>query len=526
MIRKKLAGILVFALVLGVLSPAVFADGAGGLVLPISDKLLELDMWTARIGLYRGDDYNDKASFQEMEKRTNIRINFELSAGTAYEEQFNLLMASRDLPDLILAQGWNVNASTYGQQGALLPIDQYLEYMPNFSRILEEYPEIRGQVTAADGHIYYMPNLALDGRVLVQMFPQIRKDWLANLGLPEPVTVDDWYNTFKAFKEAYPDVTPYTPLDMNNLMMLFAPAFGMDYRGVGTGFIIEDGKVKYSPYEDRFKELLTFLNKLYSEGLMDPTYASGDYGSNYSALREKVVNDATGAWFGWAGSFMNTFRGLKADDPNFKIGPVAPPKGPYGDQWHVSARWQASGLGIAVSAQTKHPIEAVKWLDYQYSEDGILLNNFGVEGVSYDMVDGYPVFKDHVFNNPDGLSREESLLQYVPGGGSFATVEDYRYLEQYNPPDPGGDTVAEKVAPFVDMSRLLPPVQFTADEQRILRPIMADLDTFVLENVNNFILGRRPLSQFDNFKQTLERMQLNRVLEIYQAAYDRFMAVE
>src|SRR5690554_4978908 len=182
MIRKKLAGILVFALVLGVLSPAVFADGAGGLVLPISDKLLELDMWTARIGLYRGDDYNDKASFQEMEKRTNIRINFELSAGTAYEEQFNLLMASRDLPDLILAQGWNVNASTYGQQGALLPIDQYLEYMPNFSRILEEYPEIRGQVTAADGHIYYMPNLALDGRVLVQMFPQIRKDWLANLG--------------------------------------------------------------------------------------------------------------------------------------------------------------------------------------------------------------------------------------------------------------------------------------------------------------------------------------------------------
>ncbi len=140
------------------------------------------------------------------------------------------------------------------------------------------------------------------------------------------------------------------------------------------------------------------------------------------------------------------------------------------------------------------------------------------------MVDGYPTFKPHVFKNPDGLSPEESLMQYVPGGGSWATVSDGRYLEQYNPPEPAGYTVTERVAPYVDMSRMLPPVQFTQEEQRTLTPIMMDLTTFVEENVNNFILGRKPLSEFPKFQQDLKKMQVEKVISIYQDAYDRFMS--
>lgn len=528
---KKLAAIFTIVAVLGVIAVPALAAGAGGLELPITEKPLQLRMWAQRLGSYRGSDYNEKVSFQEMEKRTNIKMDFEVSTGTGYEEQFNLMMASQDLPDLILYAAWDKHAANYGHQGALLPLEDLIaEHAPNFSRILEEYPELRGQITAADGHIYYMPNLALEGQLLVQMYPQIRFDWLEKLGLEEPVTTEDWYHVLKAFKEqdvngnGIDDEVPFVAVNISNLMMMWAPAWGFNYQGAQTGFFIEDGVVKYSPYEDRFVELLEFLNRLYAEGLLDPTYASGDYSTNYANLREKVVNDVTGAWVGWAGSFMNTFRSLKADDPDFWIGPISPPKGPHGHQWHISARWQASGIGIAVASTTKHPVEAIKWLDYQYSEEGILLNNFGVEGVSYDMVDGYPKFKPHVFDNPDGLSPEESLLQYVPGGGSWATVSDGRYLEQYNPPEPAGYTVAERVAPYVNMSRMLPPVQFTPEEQRELAPIMMDLTTFVEENVNNFILGRRPLSEFGKFQESLKKMQVEKVLSIYQDAYDRFMS--
>lgn len=527
---KKLTTILTVITLLSFASIPALAD-TGGLALPLSAKPLTLKMWAQRLGSYRGNDYNDKISFQEMEKRTNVKINFEISTGTGYEEQFNLMMASQDLPDLILYSSWDKNAATYGQQGALLPLEDLIaEHAPNFSRILAEYPELRGQITAADGHIYYLPNLALEGQLLVQMFPQIRFDWLDKLGLDEPETTDEWYQVLKAFKEldangnGLTDEIPYVPLNISNLMMMFAPAWGFNYQGAQTGFFIDNGVVKYSPYEDRYVELLEYLNRLYAEGLMDPTYASGDYSTNYANLREKVSNDITGVWMGWAGSFMGTFRTLKQDDPNFHIGPIAPPKGPYGDQWHISARWQSSGIGMAIASTTKHPVEAIKWLDYQYSEEGILLNNFGVEGVSYDMINGYPTFKPHVFNNPDGLSPEESLLTYVPGGGSWATVSDGRYLEQYNPPEPPGYTVTERVAPYVNMSRMLPPVQFTQEEQRILTPIMMDLTTFVEENVNNFILGRKPLSEFPKFQQDLKKMQIEKVISIYQDAYNRFMS--
>lgn len=527
---KKLTTILTVIALLSLIVVPVFAD-TGGLTLPISEKPLTLKLWAQRIGTFKGNDYNDKISFQEMEKRTNVKIDFEVSTGTGYEEQFNLMMASRDLPDMILYSVWNTQAANYGNQGALLPLEGLIaEHAPNFSRILSDYPELRGQITAADGHIYYLPNLALEGQLLIQMYPQVRYDWLDKLGLEDPVTTEDWYQMFKAFKEQDPngngeqDELPYVPVNIANLMMLFAPAFGYNYTGAQTGFFIDNGVVKYSPYEAGYLELLEYLNRLYAEGLMDPTYASGDYSVTYGNLKEKVTNDITGAWFGWAGSFMNTFRSLKEDDPNFRIGPIAPPKGPHGDQWHISARWQSSGIGIAIASTTKHAVEAIKWLDYQYSEQGVLLNNFGVEGVTYDLVDGYPKYRDHVFNNPDGLTPEESLLLHVPGGGSWATISDGRYLEQYNPPEPAGFTVAERVAPYVDMSRMLPPVQFTPEEQRVLTPIMMDLTTFVEENVNNFILGRRSLQDFPKFQQELQRMQVEKVISIYQDAYNRFMS--
>ncbi len=190
---KKLTTILTVITLLSFASIPALAD-TGGLALPLSAKPLTLKMWAQRLGSYRGNDYNDKISFQEMEKRTNVKINFEISTGTGYEEQFNLMMASQDLPDLILYSSWDKNAATYGQQGALLPLEDLIaEHAPNFSRILAEYPELRGQITAADGHIYYLPNLALEGQLLVQMFPQIRFDWLDKLGLDEPETTDEWY---------------------------------------------------------------------------------------------------------------------------------------------------------------------------------------------------------------------------------------------------------------------------------------------------------------------------------------------
>ncbi|WP_309119432.1 extracellular solute-binding protein [Paenibacillus sp.] len=494
----------------------------GGLTLPIAADKLELSLWAPSGGNFKGKDFNDKFSFRKMEENTNIHIAFQHAAEAASAEAFTLMMSSGQLPDMVYTSNWDKEASKYGTQGALLPLEELLkEHAPNFSRILEDNPAIRGQITSPDGHIYYMPNIVLDNTNLTQMFPQIRQDWLDKLGLEAPKTTDDWYNVLKSFRDGDPngngkqDEIPFVTVHLNNVMFQFAPAFGVQY-----DFFVEDGKVDYGPYDPRFKDVVAFLNKLYQEKLLDPNYLVDN---TFDTLTEKVTSDVAGAWFGWSGSYMGNFTTLMAGKhPTFKIAPMLPPIGPNGDQSHVSFRYPAAGIGIAVSARTEHPEEVVKWLDYQYSEEGIILNNFGVDGVSYDLADGKPVYKREVTHPEDGTTNTEKLLSHTIGGGSWATVVDPSYPQQIREANGQMENPLELYGDFIDFDKKMPPVQFLPEENDVIVPIMADVATYVDESINAFVMGRKAIEEYDAFLAELKRMGIEDVLAQYQIAYERF----
>jgi len=494
---------------------------AGGLSLPIVQDKLELSLWSPSGGNFRGTNFNEKHSFQKMEENTNIHIDFQHTT-EASAEAFNLMMSSGQLTDIIYSDIWGTEASKYGNWGALLPLEDLLaEHAPNFTRILDEHPDIRGQITSPEGHIYYLPNLALASEDLTQMFPQIRQDWLDKLGLPLPETTDDWYETLKAFREqdangnGSQDEVPLVTVSLENIMMLFAPAYGVEY-----GFFVDNGQVKYGPADPRFQEVVAYLRKLYEEKLLDPNYLVDN---TFQSLTEKVTTDKAGAWFGWSGSYMGNFTTLmEGKHETFKLAPVLPPKGPNGDQRHVSFRWQAAAHGLAVSSQTKNPVEVVKWLDYQYSEEGILLNNFGVEGVSYDLVDGQPVYKEEVTHPSNGLTNTQELLNHTIGGGSWATVADPRYAEQIRVANGQTDNPLKLYSDYMDFDAKMPPVQFTSEESEITVPLMADIQTYVAETINAMIMGRGTVEDYAAVIAQLEQMGIKQVLEQYQSAYDRF----
>jgi putative aldouronate transport system substrate-binding protein len=491
----------------------------GGLELPIADSPTKLSIWAVQDGNFRGKDYNEKPSFQKMAENTNINLEWQLASGANGIEQFNLLMASGKLPDMVFYWEMGKEAANYGQQGAFIALEDYIkEHAPNFNKILNDNPDVRRLLTSPDGHIYYFPQLSLDPKLAVLMFPQIRKDWLEKVNLNEPTTTEEWYNVLKAFREQDPnknskkDEIPLVSISLRNIMLLFAPAFGVEY-----DFYVDNGQVKYGPKEDKFKDLLGYLSKLYSEQLIDPNYLVDN---DFKLLTEKVTTDRAGAWIGWAGSYMRSFSDLMKDHPTFDLVGLVPPKGPNGDQRHSHISWPVGGVGVAVSVQNKNIEQTIKWLDYQYSEEGILLNNFGVEGESYDLVDGNPKFKDLIFNNPNGLSATESLLSYTIGGGSWSTVTDPRYAAQYDIPKAA--EAKAKVAPFVDRSKKLPPLQLLPEENDIVVPLMADINTFLEETTNAFVMGRKPSSEFEDFQNTLIQLKIDQVLEVYQKAYDRY----
>jgi len=489
--------------------------------LPIVKDPMKLLTWVLTDGNFRGENYNEKISFQKMQELTNIEIDWIHGSGANGVEAFNLLMASGQLPDMVVYNAMNSEGPKYGQLGAFADLSKYIdEYAPNFKKILDENPDVKRLITTADGQIFHFPQLNLSEYLLVQMFPQVRQDWLEKLGLPEPVTTDDWYNMLKAFKEQDPngnnktDEVPFVSVSLLNMMRTFGPAFGTDWE-----FYVDNGKVKFGPNEPEYKDALQYLNKLYSEGLIDPNYLVD---TEFKFLTEKVTTDRAGAWAGWSGSYMTSFTDLMKDHPTFEVTGTVPPKGPNGHQRFGYHGWPVGSVGIAISAKSNHIVEAVKWLDFQYSEEGIMLNNFGVEGVSYEMVDGYPKFADVVFNSPDGLSSTESLLNFTIGGGMWATVTDQRYQEQYDIEK--AVDAKNKVTALIDYNVALPPFTFTAEQNDIIVPLLADIRTFRDEYANAYVMGNRSFDTYDEFTAQLKKMNIDRVLEVYQQAYDEYMS--
>jgi len=128
--------------------------------------------------------------FQDLEKETNVHIEWENIPDTDYQTKKNLLLASGDLPDAFYNSGFSdLDIVNYGEGGTIIPLEDLIdEHAPNLKKILEKRPEIKQLMTAPDGHIYSLPRAEEMGLGAVPFFVSINKTWLDNLGLEIPQT--------------------------------------------------------------------------------------------------------------------------------------------------------------------------------------------------------------------------------------------------------------------------------------------------------------------------------------------------
>lgn len=92
------------------------------------------------------------------------------------------------------------------------------------------------------------------------------------------------------------------------------------------------------------------------------------------------------------------------------------PKAPDGNVYvAVNAYGKMVPHGASICSTNENIVETVKWLDWHYSEEATTLYNWGIEGQSYEVVDGKKQFTDLILNNPDGLSKDEAAARYAGG---------------------------------------------------------------------------------------------------------------
>lgn len=460
---------------------------------------------------------------KNLQEQTGITIEFEHPALNQAKEQFNLLLSNRTLPDII-EYTWLEYSGGPGKaidDGVIIPLNDIIDqYCPNLKAYLEANPEIDKMVKTDDGTYYCFPFIRGADKLLTSTGLMVRQDWLEELNLEIPSTIDEWHEVLTAFKEEKGAAAPFTynysvvSLTDNNP---FAYAYGAP-RGFYLG---DDGAVHFGAIEDGYKEYLQTMNQWFEEGLIDPDLATVT-GDQVSA---KVTNGMAGASFGWCGGNLGTWTSAgQATDEKYVLAPAPYPTVEEGEKPEFGQRdnYYMPFGAAAISTSCENVELAARLLDYAYGEEGHLLYNFGEEGSSYTVVDGEPVYTDEILNNPE-LSIGHAMGGYIRANANGPFVQDARYIEQYYKLDTQKDAL-NVWSDTNAKNHTLPPLTPTADESKEQSQIMNEINTYRDEMSLKFMLGNKSFDEWDDYVNTIQEMNIDRVLEIQNAALERYQS--
>ena len=516
----KKAFLFCLALLMVVLPLA--ANGSSETGSTSSDAPVKLTYWAPMSSKIKNiNDFSELPYWQEIMARTNTEIEFTnvSSENKILGEQFSILQVSSELPDIVEYKWAEYVGGPQAaiDDGFIIPLNDVFEkYCPNISKFLEEHPDIAKECSTDDGTYYCFPFVRgesyEDNPLLFSEGPIYRMDILKQLGFESaPETPEELYEVLKAVKESGLVEIPMS-IRAEHISRFFSPGFDS-----WDTWYVEDGVVHHGYLESTRYDYLEYVHKLYAEGLLDNDYMSvNKNGMNSMFLSGKVALAYN------PGSLIATAVTTMGDDVEVSSAkPLSPVKGRNSKFAKMNSVFDTgSSSAAAITTSCKNVEAAAKLLDYAYGEEGHMLANFGIEGVTYTMVDGYPTYTEMVLENKDDV-----MAKYMRCTVNGAFVQDERYIEQYYSVEE--QVEALKLWAQTDYGQYkMPPVTIPSEYTSEITSIINKVTTYADEMETKFITGAIELNEttFAEYQAQLKAFGLEDALKIYQQAYDNYMA--
>lgn len=465
-----------------------------------------------------------------------------------WKTQLTLMLAEDNLPDIISNTGMTFSQfNEYANEGYFLNLSPYLELAPNLQAIFEQYPSYRSQMTNTDGYIYGLSQLTtINQNAPARGF--IDERWLKNVGKEVPRTVDELYEVLKAFKEQdangngdFNDEVPmYLSADYknrNNTFRILANAFGIYSDNPTRKMAIDENGNLFAPWAtENWKDLMKYCHKLYAEGLIDTNYVT----RTSAEFKEMVKNQTVGS-FGANAPFAQA--GLKIEyDANFQY--FHPLTSKYSDQ---STLVLTSGASTNVSFALNSKIDPEKatrlmeMINWIYTTDGAFGIGMGVQGLDWEYEytkwsDEHGVltmFCPEGYENTNDYKIKACIINGAFSMYSPADGRDYKLTDivsdevLYNDEEfakrCGWFCLVEQGIREADRKiESIAELAYTKEEAKERATLVTDITSYVEQMITQFITGEADIdASWDQYVSTLKQMQLDRWVEIDQAAYNR-----
>ena len=486
-------------------------------------------------------DYNDMKIMQDLYASTNVYVTWENVSESVYAQQKNLIFGNADKrPDAIYHAGMSAGEIIkYAKRNVLLPISDYLQYMPNFSKLLEERPDIKAQlINVEDGKIYSLPRIEEMGLLQNPNILFLNRNWAAQAvaaGAVQGVTEADLKDGLALTADQMTAMLTYfRDNDMNgngktgderplsfvynnwqgnqcDLYGMFGLNDNLEHR------VVVDGKVTYTVQDQRFKDATNFIAQWVTDGLIDKVSFEQSQ-DNFLANGKGL--ETYGAFYWWESETV------VSNPENYIV--CAPIIGPNGDQTVCLSNNPEVGTGeVIIFANCKNFEVLLAYFDRYYDPLISAQINYGPIGIVYEeQRDEKGMLVQKAL--PEGVTSDELRLQNAPLGIIY--LSDYAWNNVVNM-EPRAKLRLERltayVTPYVPANvKPCPNLQFTLEELNTLSNYETNFNDYVRTNLIRWLLGGGVTdAAWDSFQKDLSgKVNLAGLQKVYQDAYDRYLA--